>query len=148
MARTGEGRHSPRDRGDRQRGLGPLGQERRASPCSGLLADLEPQQIVDAIDFRYIEDALSPAEALEILSAMQPGRKDVSPSSNGRAAIPAYTTSAGWLGYGEEKIVELAHEARRRGLHAREDEGRRRTSTSDARRAALIRGRRSARTAR
>jgi L-fuconate dehydratase len=36
-------------------------------PLFRLLADLEPQQIVDAIDFRYIEDALSPDEALQML---------------------------------------------------------------------------------
>ena len=36
-------------------------------PVWRLLAEMSPEQIVAAIDFRYIEDALSPSEALDIL---------------------------------------------------------------------------------
>ncbi len=107
-------------------------------PLFRLLADLEPQQIVDVIDFRYIEDALSPAEALELLSAMQPGRKERLATLERTGGYPAYTTSAGWLGYSEEKIVHLAHEAVAAGFtHIKMKVGQ--DLEADARRAALLR---------
>ena len=79
-------------------------------PVWRLLAELEPEQIVDAIDFRYIDDALTPEEALEMLAGSAPAATSASPSSSA-AAIPAYTTSAGWLGYTDEKIVSSCSEA-------------------------------------
>jgi L-fuconate dehydratase len=79
-------------------------------PVWQLIAEMSPQQIVDLIDFRYISDALSQAEALEILRAAMPGRRE-------RTArlldygYPAYTTSPGWLGYSDEKLARLSREA-------------------------------------
>jgi L-fuconate dehydratase len=75
-----------------------------------LLADMTPAQIVSAIDFRYIDDALSPDEALEILHAAKqtmPDRLKLLRSDG----YQAYTTSAGWFGFSDEKIRRLAEEA-------------------------------------
>jgi L-fuconate dehydratase len=107
-------------------------------PLFRLLADLEPQQIVDAIDFRYIEDALSPDEALQMLSGMQDGRSGRLADLERSGGYPAYTTSAGWLGYSEDKIVTLAREAVAAGFtHMKMKVGQ--DLDADARRAALIR---------
>jgi L-fuconate dehydratase len=108
-----------------------------AKPLFQLLVDLEPEQIVAAIDFRYIEDALPEAEALEMLRAMRVGREErLAEIIN--SGYPAYTTSAGWLGYDDEKIVALVAEAVAAGftsvkMKVGQD------VASDARRAKLIR---------
>src|SRR6476469_5531461 len=74
------------------------------------LVDLTPEQIVSCVDFRYIDDALTPEEALAILRRNEATRAE-------RAAIllrdgfPAYTTSAGWLGYPEATLPDRAREA-------------------------------------
>ncbi|MGH2863516.1 MAG: enolase C-terminal domain-like protein [Solirubrobacteraceae bacterium] len=107
-------------------------------PLYRLLADLEPQQIVDAIDFRYIDDALSEGEALELLTGMRAGRAERLAELERQGGYPAYTTSAGWLGYSEEKIVRLAGEAVAAGFtHMKMKVGQ--DLDADARRAALIR---------
>lgn len=86
-------------------------------PLWKLLSDMSPQQIVDCIDFSYITDALSPQEALTILSKAEPGKKERVEYllKNG---YPAYTTSAGWLGYSDEKIRRLCREAKAQGWKA------------------------------
>jgi L-fuconate dehydratase len=79
-------------------------------PVWRLLAGMSPEQLVDLVDFRYLEDALTRAEALEILRA---GRAGLA----GRMALlerdgyPAYTTTPGWLGYSDEKLVRLSRAA-------------------------------------
>jgi L-fuconate dehydratase len=79
-------------------------------PLWKLLADMSPEELVACIDFRYIEDALTRDEALEILRRNEPTKAD-------REAIllaegfPAYTTSVGWLGYSEDSLPERAREA-------------------------------------
>jgi L-fuconate dehydratase len=79
-------------------------------PLWKLLADMSPQELVACIDFRYIEDALSPAQAVEILSRNAGSRAEREAKMR-RDGFPAYTTSAGWLGYADEKIAELAQNA-------------------------------------
>ena len=88
--------------------------KRAGKPLWQLLADLPPEAIVAAIDFRYIDDALSPAEALEILRRARPGRAEREAELR-RTGYPAYTTSVGWLGYPDEKIRRLCREARAAG---------------------------------
>jgi L-fuconate dehydratase len=79
-------------------------------PLWKVLADMTPRQIVSAIDFRYITDALTPDEALEMLERQAPGRaaREKELLKNG---YPAYTTSAGWIGYSDDGIRELVREA-------------------------------------
>ena len=78
----------------------------RGVPVWRLLADLSPEEIVSTVDFRYIADALAPDEAVDLLRAAAPGR-DERERALARAGYPAYTTSAGWLGYDDEKVEQL-----------------------------------------
>lgn len=79
-------------------------------PVWQFLAEMTPEELVSLVDFRYLTDALTPDEALAILRAAGPGRAE-------RAALlraegyPAYTTSPGWLGYSDDKLVRLAEQA-------------------------------------
>jgi L-fuconate dehydratase len=75
-------------------------------PLWKLLADMTPRQIVSAIDFRYITDALTPEEALEILERQAPG-KAAREAELLERGYPAYTTSAGWMGYPDDGIRGL-----------------------------------------
>jgi len=79
-------------------------------PVWRLIADMSPEQIVDLIDFRYISDALTPEEALGILRAAATGKTQRIATLNA-LGYPAYTTSPGWLGYSDEKLVRLATQA-------------------------------------
>lgn len=87
-----------------------LAAKRAGVPLWKLLSDLTPEQIVDLVDFRYLTDALTPDEALEILRAAKPGRSEREALLRERG-YPAYTTTPGWLGYDDAKLVRLCHEA-------------------------------------
>ena len=78
-------------------------------PVWKLLADLSPEELVRCLDFRYVTDALTPQEALAILRrhAATKSKREQEMLAQG---YPAYTTSAGWLGYDDEKIRRLARE--------------------------------------
>jgi L-fuconate dehydratase len=84
-------------------------------PVWRLIADLTPEQFVDLIDFRYLTDALTKDEALAILKAQAPGKAPRIAELE-RVGFPAYTTSAGWLGYPEDKVRRLTREAVAQGL--------------------------------
>src|SRR5690606_25439049 len=84
-------------------------------PLWKLLADMDSEQLVSCIDFTYTTDALGREEALEIL------RKQESTKHNRIEKLmdkgyPAYTTSAGWLGYSDDKMRKLCREARAAGF--------------------------------
>ena len=85
-------------------------------PLWKILADLTPEQTVAAIDFRYITDALTPAEALEILKQAEAG-KAANEEILRKQGVPAYTTSPGWLGYTDEKMLKLTEDARDAGFN-------------------------------
>ncbi|WP_432879701.1 L-fuconate dehydratase [Kribbella sp. CA-245084] len=87
-----------------------LAAKRAGVPLWKLLSDLTPEQIVDLIDFRYLTDALTPEDALEILRQAKPGRAEREAVLRERG-YPAYTTTPGWLGYDDAKLVRLCHEA-------------------------------------
>lgn len=83
-------------------------------PLWKLIADMTPEQIISCIDFTYLDNVITPLEALDILteqSATKQQRIDYL-EQNG---YPAYTTSAGWLGYSEEKIRHLCRQAKAEG---------------------------------
>ena len=79
-------------------------------PLWKLLVDMSPEQLVSSIDFRYITDAMTPDEALAILRRNEPTRAEREAEMQ-REGFPAYTTSAGWLGYSDEKLRHLCREA-------------------------------------
>ena len=84
-------------------------------PLWKLLSDLSPEQIVDAIDFRYITDALNREEALEILYRGIDSKK-ANEEILLNKGLPAYTTSPGWLGYDDEKMLDLTKKAVEEGF--------------------------------
>lgn len=84
--------------------------KRAGKPLWKLLADLTPEQIVELVDFRYIGEALSPAEALRLLRRAEPGKGQRETKLRAEG-YPAYTSTPGWLGYDDAKLRRLCHEA-------------------------------------
>lgn len=84
--------------------------KRAGLPLWQLLSRLSPEEIADLIDFRYLTDALTRSEAVEILTRAVPsrGQREEALLVDG---YPAYTTSPGWLGYSDEKLARLCAEA-------------------------------------
>ena len=84
-------------------------------PVWRVVSEMTPEEVIRCVPFRYIEDAVTPAEAVAIL---QDGEKD-KPSrikdAEGSQAVPAYTTSAGWIGYGRDKMRQLLQDAQLQG---------------------------------
>jgi L-fuconate dehydratase len=106
-------------------------------PLWKLLADMSPEELVRCVDFRYITDALTPEQALELLRRRVPSRAERERELVARG-YPAYTTSAGWLGYTDDKIRRLCREGIADGWsHFKIKVGR--DLTDDVRRAALVR---------
>lgn len=79
-------------------------------PVWRLVADMTPEQFVGLIDFRYLTDALTREDALRILRANVPTKARRIAELEARG-FPAYTTSAGWLGYPDDKVRRLCREA-------------------------------------
>ncbi len=79
-------------------------------PLWKLLVDMTPEEVVACIDFRYIEDALTPDEAHAILQRNAATRA-VREREMHEHGFPAYTTSAGWLGYTDAQMRRLCREA-------------------------------------
>ncbi|MDR8788491.1 L-fuconate dehydratase [Burkholderia multivorans] len=79
-------------------------------PLWRLVADMSPEQLVRAIDFRYLTDCLTPDEALDLLRRQVSGKADRIAVLE-REGYPCYTTSAGWLGYSDDKLQRLCREA-------------------------------------
>jgi L-fuconate dehydratase len=106
-------------------------------PLWKLLSDMSAEQLVACVDFSYIADVLDEEQALELLRRQEPGRaaRETDFLENG---YPAYTTSAGWLGYDDAKIETLVRAALDGGFgHVKMKIGR--DLADDIRRAALIR---------
>ncbi|KAL6364302.1 hypothetical protein LRP88_02221 [Fusarium phalaenopsidis] len=90
--------------------------KRLGKPVWRVIADMTPEEVVRCIDFRYISDALTPDDALEILRAAQHGKEQRIQEALKNQAVPAYTTSAGWLGYSEDKMKRLLQESVQQGF--------------------------------
>ena len=106
-------------------------------PLWKLLADMTPEALVGCIDFRYITDAITPAEAIALLRAREGGRA-AREAEIVRMGYPAYTTSVGWIGYAEADVRARCREAIAQGWsHFKIKVGADRDD--DRRRAALVR---------
>lgn len=86
-------------------------------PVWQLVAEFTPEQFVDAVDFRYLLDAITPAEAISLLEANQTGKQERIQIALQNKAVPTYTTSAGWLGYSDEKVKQLLQKSLDDGYH-------------------------------
>jgi L-fuconate dehydratase len=78
-------------------------------PVWKLVTDLSPEAFVSLIDFRHIHDALTPAEAIDILHRQAAGKTEREARLLAEG-YPAYTTSVGWLGYSDDKLRRLCRE--------------------------------------
>ena len=88
-----------------------LAARRAGKPVWRFLAEMSSEELVAATDFRYISDALTPDEALAMLREMEPTRGERIKALRERGGYPCYTTSAGWLGYDDDKLRRLLKEA-------------------------------------
>lgn len=84
--------------------------KRSGLPLWQLLSQMPPEELVSLIDFRYLSDGITPAEALALLEAAEPGRAERTETLL-RRGYPAYTTTPGWLGYPDEKLARLCRQA-------------------------------------
>lgn len=84
-------------------------------PLWKYIVDMEPEQLVECIDFKYISGLLTKEEALEMLKAKRSGVADREAEMRA-TGFPAYTTSAGWLGYSDEKITSLLNKYMAEGM--------------------------------
>jgi L-fuconate dehydratase len=106
-------------------------------PLWKLLADMTPEQVVECIPFNYISDALTPEDALAILRRNE-GSKQERERQILKTGYPAYTTSAGWIGYSDEKVRTLVRAGLDEGwTHFKMKVGR--SLEEDVRRARIIR---------
>jgi L-fuconate dehydratase len=85
-------------------------------PLWKLLVDMSPEELVRCINFRYVTDAITPEEALAMLKE-KAATKAEREAEMRQTGYPAYITSAGWLGYSDEKIRQLCKEALAEGWH-------------------------------
>jgi L-fuconate dehydratase len=88
---------------------------RAGKPLWRLLAEMSPEEIVGLVDFRYLSDALTPDQALQILKNAESGKEE----RINRLMVdgyPAYATSPGWLGYDDDKLRRLCQEALDQGF--------------------------------
>jgi L-fuconate dehydratase len=79
-------------------------------PVWRLVGDMPAEEIADIVDYRYLTDVLTRDEAVEILRRAEPGKAERIATLE-KEGYPCYTTSAGWLGYDDEKLRRLAQEA-------------------------------------
>jgi len=84
--------------------------KRAGLPLWQLLSRMTPEELVALVDFRYLTNAITPDDALEIFRASEPFRAEREAELL-RGGYPAYTTSPGWLGYSDENLERLCHEA-------------------------------------
>lgn len=84
-------------------------------PVWKVVADMSPEEVVMLVDWRYIEDAITKEEAVDMLRKAQEGKAERIKEAENNKAVPAYTTSAGWLGYDKAKMKRLLEETRDSG---------------------------------
>ena len=84
-------------------------------PVWRIVAEMTPEEFVRCIDFRYLTDAITPEEAIEMLRKEEGSKAKRIEDAERSRAVPAYTTSAGWLGYGEDKMKVLLKETLKDG---------------------------------
>lgn len=76
-------------------------------PVWKLVADMSPEEFVNCIDFRYITDAITPEEATEMLKKIEATKQDRINEAFDNKAVPAYTTSPGWIAFSGDKMKDV-----------------------------------------
>ena len=85
-------------------------------PVWRLVSEMTPEEVIQCIPFRYIDDAVSPEEAVSMLREAETDKANRLRDALSDQAVPAYTTSAGWLGYGRDKMQMLLQDAVKRDI--------------------------------
>jgi L-fuconate dehydratase len=88
-----------------------LAARRAGKPLWRLLVDMTPEQLADAADLKYLSDVLTRDEAVAMLAELAPTREQRVAALEAAGGYPCYTTSAGWLGYSDDKLRHLLREA-------------------------------------
>ncbi|MFO0429600.1 MAG: L-fuconate dehydratase [Planctomyces sp.] len=83
-------------------------------PVWQMICDMTPEQMVSCVDFRYLSDALTPTQAIELLQPLASGRQERIEFLRAQG-YPSYTTSAGWLGYSDEALISKCEDLKARG---------------------------------
>ncbi len=86
----------------------------QGKPVWRLICDMSAEQLVACVDFRYLTDCLTPAQALELLRQKESSKPQRIEMLLARG-YPSYTTSAGWLGYSDEALREKCENLKQRG---------------------------------
>ena len=89
--------------------------KRAEKPLWKFLVDLTPEELVGCVDFRHIEDVLTREQALELLRDIEADKPEREQAMR-EQGFPAYTTTAGWLGYSEDKLRRLCREGIEQGF--------------------------------
>ncbi len=79
-------------------------------PVWALVGGMSADELVRCIDFRYLTDCVTPEEAHALFSERISGRA-ARRAVLERRGYPCYTTSAGWLGYDDDRLRRLCREA-------------------------------------
>jgi len=79
-------------------------------PLWRLVCEMEPEVLVEQLDLSYLGDVLSAEEAVAMLKEQRPFQQERIAELSVQG-FPCYTTSAGWLGYSDEKLARLCREA-------------------------------------
>jgi L-fuconate dehydratase len=88
----------------------------RGVPLWRLLLDLTPEQVIATLDLCYLEDELTPQQALALLReqlSSRPSREHILADG-----YPGYDTSVGWFNYPDEQVRENCRRAIAKGFTA------------------------------
>jgi L-fuconate dehydratase len=83
-------------------------------PVWRLVCEMSPEQFVSCVDFRYLTDALTTNQALELLRRWESDKSHRIDRLREKG-YPSYTTSAGWLGYSDDALREKCRNLKARG---------------------------------
>ena len=106
-------------------------------PIWMLFSEMSPEEFASIIDYRHMSDVLDKKEAIDILKKLDSTKQDRITNLS-KEGYPSYVTSAGWLGYSDEKIKTLCIEASKKGFkHVKLKVGK--NLNDDVRRLAVVR---------
>ncbi|KLP15835.1 Uncharacterized protein LW94_5685 [Fusarium fujikuroi] len=84
-------------------------------PVWQIVCEMSPEEIVRCIDFRYITDVITPEEAIGMLQKTAKGKEERLKEAFDNVAVPAYTTSAGWMAFSGDRMKEVLNETLAQG---------------------------------
>lgn len=90
--------------------------KRRSVPLWQLLLSLSPEELVATLDLSYLDDALTPAEAVDMIRSQQATRAERDGVLH--RGYPGYDTSVGWFGYDDERLRDNCRRSLERGFRA------------------------------